>query len=199
MNSPAISVAMSVYNSGPFLADAIESILSQTIADFEFLIVDDGSTDGSGEAIDDYARRDSRIAAIHQENRGLVASLNHMIELAQGKWFARMDSDDIACPDRFQERLAGRPDPVDNLDWLPEVGMLDASFEIDAADSYARSRIVERIIYSPEVLAGEGFEVLVGHIRDAGSRPALWRAVLRLARAGHFSQAARLGAKLATA
>jgi glycosyltransferase involved in cell wall biosynthesis len=70
MTRPAISVAMSVYNGERFLALAIESILDQSFTDFEFLILNDGSQDDSAAIINDYAARDSRIRAIHRENRG---------------------------------------------------------------------------------------------------------------------------------
>jgi hypothetical protein len=101
LDRPAISVAMSVYNNAPFLRPAIDSILAQSFGDFEFLIVNDGSTDGSAEIIDSYAARDARIRPIHQENRGLVASLNRLIEEARAPLIARMDGDDICRADRF--------------------------------------------------------------------------------------------------
>ena len=111
--SPAITVAMSVYNNARFLAEAIESILAQTYGDFEFLIVNDGSSDGSGEIIDAYAGRDPRVRPIHQRNRGLVASLNRMIEEARAPLIARMDGDDVSAPERFERQaafLAANPD-----------------------------------------------------------------------------------------
>jgi GT2 family glycosyltransferase len=106
MSSPRISVAMSVYNTAPYLALAIESILGQSEPDFEFLIVNDGSTDGSGAIIDSFAAADARIRPIHQENRGLVASLNRLVEEARAPIVARMDADDIALPERFARQLA---------------------------------------------------------------------------------------------
>lgn len=104
--TPPVTVAMSVYNNAPTLSAAIESILAQRFADFEFLIVDDGSTDGSGAIIDDYAARDPRVRPLHQPNRGLVASLNRAIEQARAPLIARMDGDDIALPDRFGAQVA---------------------------------------------------------------------------------------------
>ena len=104
--TPAITVAMSVYNNADFLGLAIESILGQTFGDFEFLIVNDGSKDGSGGIIDSYAARDSRIRPIHQENRGLVASLNRIIAEARAPLIARMDGDDISMPKRFERQVA---------------------------------------------------------------------------------------------
>lgn len=106
MSTPAISVAMSVYNGERYLALAIESILAQTFDDFEFLILDDGSSDDSAGIIDSYAARDTRIRAIHRENRGLIASLNELLEAARAPIVARMDSDDIAYPHRFARQYA---------------------------------------------------------------------------------------------
>jgi glycosyltransferase involved in cell wall biosynthesis len=104
---------MSVYNAGEHLTAAIESVLAQSHGDFEFLIVNDGSSDGSGAVIDGYAASDGRIRAIHQDNRGLVASLNRMLAEARAPLIARMDADDISLPERFARQLAflaERPD-----------------------------------------------------------------------------------------
>jgi glycosyltransferase involved in cell wall biosynthesis len=106
MTNPAISVAMSVYNGEQFLALAIESILAQTFTDFEFLILDDGSKDGSAAIIDAYAAQDSRIRAIHRENKGLIVSLNQLIEESRAPLIARMDCDDISLPERFAKQMA---------------------------------------------------------------------------------------------
>ncbi|WP_231747032.1 glycosyltransferase [Blastomonas sp. CCH6-A6] len=97
---------MSVYNAERYVAEAIQSILGQTEGRFEFLIVNDGSRDASGSIIDRYAAQDSRIRAIHQENRGLIASLNRMLDEARAPLVARMDSDDVSRPERFAVQLA---------------------------------------------------------------------------------------------
>ncbi len=110
---PPLSVALSVYNGAPYLAGAIESICAQTFADFEFLILDDGSTDASGAIARGYAARDSRIRVIARENRGLVASLNQLLAEARAPWIARMDADDVCLPERFarqMEFLRAHPD-----------------------------------------------------------------------------------------
>jgi len=104
--APALTVAMSVYNNAPFLAPAIESILGQSFGDFEFLIVNDGSSDGSDAIIDSFAARDSRIRPIHQPNAGLVASLNRLIREARAPLIARMDGDDLSMPERFARQIA---------------------------------------------------------------------------------------------
>jgi glycosyltransferase involved in cell wall biosynthesis len=115
--APAVSVLMPVYNGERYLATAIESILNQTFADFEFIIVDDGSTDGTAAILADYQQRDERIQVYRQENQGIVASLNRGLELAQGKYIARMDSDDVSLPERLAKQ-------VDFLEAHPDIGVL---------------------------------------------------------------------------
>ena len=113
MASPAISVAMSVHNGEPYLVEAIDSVLAQTFPDFEFLILDDGSTDGSRDTIACYAKQDPRIRPILRENRGLIASLNQLVAEARAPLIARMDADDVCRPQRFERQatfLAEHPD-----------------------------------------------------------------------------------------
>lgn len=104
MKPPLISVIMSVYNGAPFLSEAIGSILNQTIEDFEFLIIDDASTDESAEVIKNF--KDKRIKFIQNgTNLGLTRSLNKGLKAAQGKYIARMDADDISFLVRFEKQL----------------------------------------------------------------------------------------------
>jgi len=102
---PLISVVMSVYNGENYLKEAIESILIQTYRKFEFIIINDGSTDNSLKIIQEYMKKDKRIILINRENRGLIYSLNEGIALSKGKYIARMDADDIALPYRFEKQL----------------------------------------------------------------------------------------------
>ena len=106
---------MAVYNGARYLREALESILCQSFRDFEFLIIDDGSTDDTLAILNEYARKDARICIISQPNRGLTKTLNQGVRLARGKFIARMDADDIALPDRLQmqvEYLCNRPECV---------------------------------------------------------------------------------------
>lgn len=101
---PIISVIMPVYNGERFLREAIDSILNQTFSDFEFIIINDGSTDGTLEIIQSYT--DERIRVVNNElNQGIVACLNHGTELARGEYIARMDADDISLPERFEKQV----------------------------------------------------------------------------------------------
>jgi glycosyltransferase involved in cell wall biosynthesis len=105
--NPPVTVLMSVYNGLPYLPEALDSILEQTFSDFEFLIIDDASTDGSGRVLAEYAERDSRIKILTNErNQGLGYSLAQGVELAQTIWIARMDADDIAVPNRLELQMS---------------------------------------------------------------------------------------------
>ena len=118
MVSPKVSVVMSVYNGMPYLRDAVESILNQTLHDFEFIIIDDGSTDGTSQLIKDYASCDPRIVILeNDENIGYSRSLNKGFARACGSYIARQDADDISLPDRFEKQLA-------YFDRHPDVGLL---------------------------------------------------------------------------
>lgn len=97
---------MPVYNPGKYLVDAIDSILSQTFSNFEFIIVDDASTDGSWKIIKSFAKKDSRIIAFKNKiNLGVSLTSNIAISQARGKYIARMDSDDVSTPDRLQKQV----------------------------------------------------------------------------------------------
>lgn len=103
--NPVITVLMSVYNAEPYLEQAVLSIRNQSYRDFEFLIINDGSLDGSATILEKHARADKRIRLIHQENRGLIAALNRGVREAKGQLIARMDSDDIALRERLKVQL----------------------------------------------------------------------------------------------
>lgn len=102
---PKISVIMSVYNGEKFLEEAVLSVLNQTYKDFEFIIIDDGSTDSSLEMLGGFEKKDERIRLVSRKNKGLTPSLNEGIKLAQGEYIARMDGDDISMPERFEKQL----------------------------------------------------------------------------------------------
>lgn len=102
--TPHISVILPVYNSAAYLAATIESILAQTLRDFELIVINDGSTDGSADIISSFS--DSRIRYLEQPNRGLVATLNRGLAEAGGRYIARMDADDLCLPERFAKQAA---------------------------------------------------------------------------------------------
>lgn len=325
ISSPAITVATSVYNGARYLDAAIVSVLSQSFRNFEFLILDDGSTDESRAIADGFASRDDRIRVISRENRGLVASLNQLFAEARAPLIARFDADDICKPDRFARQLEflaqnpdhglvgsatryidpagelatnapilrptthdeflanledgpllchsavlirrdlvlaaggyrpafahaedydlwlrlsrttrvhnlpeclldyrispdqvsarhmieqaqnaaiawlahlsvmeGRGDPTDGLNALPRLHALDALLG-PGSGAYVRRRVVARALFAPDVLAGEGWAALLGHIADSGADARLWRVAVRMLRAGHPLHAARAALQL---
>ena len=105
-SSPELSVVMSVYNGQKYLEESITSILDQTFSDFEFIIINDGSTDQTRDIIEQFASKDKRILLIHQDNAGLAKSLNRGIKLARGKYIARHDADDVSLPERFKKQMS---------------------------------------------------------------------------------------------
>ncbi len=100
-----ITVIMPVYNAEQFLESAVKSILSQTFANFEFLICDDCSSDDSGRILQVFANQDQRVKLCrNNKNIGVVATLNRLLTLASSPYIARMDADDIALPDRLEKQ-----------------------------------------------------------------------------------------------
>ena len=95
---PQITIIIPVYNVAPYLRKCLDSVLSQTLREIEIILVDDGSTDGSGEIADEYANRDERIKVFHTENHGLSAARNLGIDHSSGDWLMFVDSDDWVEP-----------------------------------------------------------------------------------------------------
>ena len=133
---PRISIIVPVYNAENYLADCIDSILSQSFSDFEVILVDDGSPDGSGRICDDYAAKHPCVSVIHQENRGQAAARNHAMARAKGDWICFVDSDDLIHP-RMLELLhqavteTGAP--------IAMCGMLEA---VDLPENFRKDRDV---------------------------------------------------------
>lgn len=98
---PKISVVMSVYNGQRYLRESVDSILNQTFADFEFVIINDGSTDKTRDILSGYEHKDRRVKIIDQQNLGLTRSLNKAILLSHAEFIARQDADDISLRERL--------------------------------------------------------------------------------------------------
>ncbi|MBV8781275.1 MAG: glycosyltransferase [Phycisphaerae bacterium] len=146
MPSPTVSVLMPVFNAERYIAAAIESILAQTFSDFELIVIDDGSSDQSLAILKSYAAKDNRIRLVSRANTGHSRAINEMLAMANGKYLARMDGDDICMPDRFQRQvdcLNAHPDVVavgGAVQWIDQDGDAIRMFsvgetheEIDAA------------------------------------------------------------------
>jgi glycosyltransferase involved in cell wall biosynthesis len=121
--SPAVSVVIPVHNGARYLTEALESVRRQSFADFEIVVIDDGSTDDSARILAEFAQSDRRCRIITQENRGLVAALNRGIQEARGDLIARMDADDGAELERFARQ-------VEHLRTNPDVAALGSSITI---------------------------------------------------------------------
>ncbi len=137
MSSPSITVLMPVYNAEKYLREAIESILEQTFTDFEFLIINDGSTDKSEDIILSYT--DTRIRYVKNEsNLKLVATLNKGFNLATGKYVVRTDADDLNYPDRIELQYSF-------MEQNPSIGLSGTGFEI-----FGENTSVSKVQYSPD-------------------------------------------------
>jgi len=104
--APTVSVLMTCYDTARYVGEAVESVLGQTFGDFELIIVNDGSTDGSLEILRSYAKRDNRIRILTGPNVGIVASAIKGMAVARGEFVARLDSDDVALPTRLEKQVA---------------------------------------------------------------------------------------------
>ena len=118
---PVLSVVLPVYNGLPYLRQAVESVLTQSFGNFELIVINDGSSDGSQELLESFD--DPRLRIVQQENRGLAATLNIGIAQARGRYLARQDQDDICLPGRFEKQ-------VNFLDENMDVMLLGTAAEI---------------------------------------------------------------------
>ena len=106
MSNPLISIIVPVYNVEPYLSKCVDSLLAQTHKNLEILLIDDGSTDRSGELCDEYAEKDSRIVVVHQSNAGQGSARNHGISIARGDFIGFVDSDDWIALDMYEVLLS---------------------------------------------------------------------------------------------
>ena len=125
----SFSIIIPVYNVAPYLRECLDSILSQTFTDWETICVDDGSTDGSGAILDEFADRDSRFRIIHKSNAGVSAARNVALDVASGEWVSFVDADDVLTPNylRVMARSGGNGVDIKLVDYreITEVGELD--------------------------------------------------------------------------
>lgn len=144
MTSPRVSVLMPAWNAAKYFDEAIESILAQDFRDFELVIVDDASTDGSAELLAAWATRDPRIVFIRNvTNMGAAATSNVGLQVAQGEYIARMDADDISLPGRLSAEVVA-------LDADPTLSMVSMNFQlINANGDVLRT---ENRVLPPEIV-----------------------------------------------
>ena len=134
--APAVTVLMPVYNADRFVAQTVNTIITQTFHDFEYIIINDGSTDRSLEILQGYAARDPRIRLISRPNTGYVVALNEGLALARGTFVARIDADDLADPRRLElqvARMRSEPDLValgSNANAMDEDGRMLGDYDV---------------------------------------------------------------------
>ncbi len=179
MTTPLISVLLPVRDAGAFLDQCMASIGRQTLEDFEVVAVDDGSTDGSAEVLDEWAAGDPRVRVVHREQEGLVATLNAGLELCRAPFVARMDADDISHPRRFELQIA----EMEDLPWVGVVSCLVRHFpwhgvgegyriyegwlnSLSTPEAIGRERFVESPVAHPSVLVRRQAYDLVGGYHD---------------------------------
>ena len=138
VRNPRLTVLTTVYNAERYIAQAIESILVQDFTDFEYLIIDDGSTDGTPEILRSLAQRDPRIRVDRiAQNVGMAKALNRGLQLARGEYIGKQDGDDLCRPSRLRAQ-------VELLDRRPDVALVSANFsDIDAQGRWAGDWIIE--------------------------------------------------------
>jgi glycosyltransferase involved in cell wall biosynthesis len=153
---PTVSVIMPAYNAKRYVEQTIRSVLAQTFGDFEFIIVDDGSTDGTLPILQRFANEDSRIVVISRPNTGIVGALNDSIAKARGEFLARMDADDICLPERFAKQVAYLREHPDCVG----VGTF-----VETIDPYGS--VLDRLVHETEhdaidkeLMTGRGFAIV---------------------------------------
>ncbi len=191
---PIISVHMSVYNQKRYIAVAVESILAQTYRDFEFVIIDDGSSDGSTEILERFAAQDPRIRLVSRPNTGIGPARNEALGLSRGEFVAVMDSDDIALPHRFQRQvdfLREHPEIVAAGSWVewidPEGNPLCDYHPPETHDEIDRRHLEERahlICHPASMIRTESLRKIGGYRPELAHDFDLW---LRLAEVGRLA------------
>jgi glycosyltransferase involved in cell wall biosynthesis len=154
MSEPLVSVLLPVRDAGPYLKDCIASLDRQTLEEFEVIAVDDGSTDGSSEALDEWAGRDPRVRVVHRAGSGLIETLNAGLELCTAPFVARMDADDISHPKRFELQVA----EFEELPWVGVVSSLVRHFPWSrVGEGYRAYEEWLNSLSTPEQIANERF------------------------------------------
>jgi len=160
-NNPVISVIIPAYNYGRYLSEAIESVLAQTFTDFEVLVVDDGSIDGTAEIVKPHLR-DQRVRYIYQENRGLSAARNTGIRQARGEYIALLDADDVWLPLKLERQLLLFEKAGDVVLVYCMVDLIDENGDIlpNISWPHKKDATYKDLMYFPWVV-GSGSSVLI--------------------------------------
>jgi glycosyltransferase involved in cell wall biosynthesis len=193
--TPAVTVLMPVYNAERYVDEAVRSILGQTFADFEFIIIDDGSKDRSLAILEEYAARDPRIRLVSRPNTGIVRALNQGLDMASGELVARMDADDIALPERLAKQrkyLEGHPECVMvgsrvlviDPEGMPLTIMSDALTHEQIVDGFLAGR--GQLVHHPAVMYRRQVVLEIGAYREIFDEAEDLDLFLRLAEVGRI-------------
>jgi glycosyltransferase involved in cell wall biosynthesis len=171
-----ISVILGVYNHLPYLGEAVESVLAQTHGDFEFIIVDDASTEPVWDLVQGYARCDRRIRAVrNSRNLGLAESLNIAFDLSKGDFIARQDADDRSHPERFAKQLSA---------FVAGVGLVTTwALPIDRAGKVIEGKGYERRCH---LSSADAARILRGHQQNAVIEPSMMLSRAAFEKIGYY-------------
>lgn len=222
--SPAVSVALAVYNGEAFLPETLDSVRAQTFQDYELIVIDDGSTDNTAAIVNDYAAHDARVRVFRQPNRGFVTTCNEALQRARGRYVAHLDADDLAHPERFRlqyEYLEAHPQAVvvcsdfyqlypSGVRVLCQLPRADDELvqRLFAANCIAHSSIMMRTaaarqvgMYSPDWNTVEDYELYfrlqpLGQIHNIPQALTTWRVHEQSISAQHEFEQVRLGVRL---
>jgi glycosyltransferase involved in cell wall biosynthesis len=179
-----VTVVIPVYNAGEYLRPALESVINQTYRNLEIIIVDDGSTDGCMDTVQDLAVNDTRVVLLQQQNGGKAVALNHALDIMRGEFWAIQDADDISYPQRIERQLhvlQKRPELaavyvghdlfLNEVQFAPTFGelsveeckKLNEQFEMPAHDATGmyRGSMVKEMRFDPELRIGQGIDYVL--------------------------------------
>ncbi|MDF5722455.1 MAG: glycosyltransferase family 2 protein [Rhizonema sp. PD37] len=150
MSTTLVSVILPTFNMGMYISRAIDSILSQTLEDFELIILNDGSTDQTADILAEYKQRDQRIVVVHNpKNMGLICTLNKGLNIAQGTYIARQDADNYSTPTRLTEQVC-------YLERHPHIGLVGTRvFVIDDHEQMISNNIYPYFVLPPALIPWE--------------------------------------------
>lgn len=157
MDRGLISVIIPVYNTEKYLRQCIESVINQTYSNLQIIIVNDGSTDNSGNICDEYQKEDLRIKVIHQENLGVSVARNHGLQYATGDWISFVDSDDILIKDAYENLIKCS---TDAQMIMGKIMLLDEDGKITEPDKFLNKQEIPQIEFLNDLFLEEQYSYL---------------------------------------
>jgi len=196
-HTPIVSVVLPFYNAEKTISRAIESIINQTFFDFEFILVDNNSTDNSRQIAETFEMQDDRICLLDEQRQGVSYACNWAIKHARGKYVARMDADDYSLPDRLKKQVAFLDDSkgtdlvatkVEHISVLPSEGMsrfVDWSNRLCSEDQIFLKRFIEQPLITPSLMWRNGIGKQTRFFTHNTEVPEDYYTILELLHSGH--------------